>query len=223
MGARKGGLVSAGGKRETVPAGNALAGIPGDVSENLAFLARAVRYLAAERGIRQFLEIGAGLRAGDTVGEVARSAAPDSRVAYAGDDLRDTREILGAAARTLDFSRPVAIVLAAILHRIPDDDDPYQIVATLMAATAPGSYLVISHQASDIRPAAVAAAAGPAGRRNARPGTAGATARDLAQVTRFFDGLELAEPGIVQPQWWRPPVPVTQADVPLWCGVARKP
>jgi hypothetical protein len=129
MGARKGGLVSAGGKRETVPAGNARAGIPGAVSENLAFLARAVRYLAAERGIRQFLEIGAGLRAADTVGEVARSAAPDSRVAYAGDDLRDTREILGAAARTLDFSRPVAIVLPAILHRIPDDDDPYQIVA----------------------------------------------------------------------------------------------
>jgi hypothetical protein len=220
MGARKGGLVSAGGKRETVPAGNARAGIPGAVSENLAFLARAVRYLAAERGIRQFLEIGAGLRAADTVGEVARSAAPDSRVAYAGDDLRDTREILGAAARTLDFSRPVAIVLPAILHRIPDDDDPYQIVATLMAATAPGSYLVISHQASDIRPAATA---GPGGRGNVRPGTAGAAARDLAQVTRFFDGLELAEPGIVQPQWWRPPVPVTQADVPLWCGVARKP
>ena len=219
MGARKGGLVSAGGKRETVPAGNGLAGIPGDVNENLAFLARAVRYLAAERGIRQFLEIGAGLRAADTTGEVARSAAPDSRVAYAGDDPRDTREILGAAARTLDFTRPVAIVLPAILHRIPDDDDPYQIVATLMAATAPGSYLVISHQASDIRPAA---AAGP-GRGNARPGTAGGAARDLAQVTRFFDGLELAEPGIVQPQWWRPPVPVTQADVPLWCGVARKP
>jgi hypothetical protein len=220
MGARKGGLVSAGGKRETVPAGNALAGIPGDVSENLAFLARAVRYLAAERGIRQFLEIGAGLRAADTAGEIARSAAPDSRVAYAGGDLRDTREILGAAARTLDFSRPVAIVLPAILHRIPDDDDPYQIVATLMAATAPGSYLVISHQASDIRPAV---AAGPGGRGSARPGNAGAAARDLAQVTRFFDGLELAEPGMVQPQWWRPPVPVTQADVPLWCGVARKP
>src|SRR6266496_3540863 len=197
MGARKGGLVSAGGKRETVPAGNALAGIPGDVSENLAFLARAVRYLTAERGIRQFLEIGAGIRAADTAGEVAR-----------------------AAARMLDFRRPVAIVLPAILHRIPDDDDPYQIVATLMAATAPGSYRVISHQASDIRPAA---AAGPGGRGNARPGTAGGAARDLAQVTRFFDGLELAEPGIVQPQWRRPPVPVTRADVPLWCGVARKP
>src|SRR6266581_350598 len=194
MGARKGGLVSAGGKRETVPAGNALAGIPGDVSENLAFLARAVRYLAAERGIRQFLEIGPGIPAAGTVEEVARSAAPGSRVAYAGDGRWNAREILGAAARTLDLSRPVAIVLPAVAHLIPDDDDPYQIVATLMAATAPGSYLVISHLASDIRPAVMPAAG---------------TARDLARVTRFFDGLELAEPGIVQPQWWRPPVPVT--------------
>ncbi len=220
-------------------------GIRRDVRANRAFLARAVRYLAAERGIRQFLDIGAGIPTANSTHEVAQSVAPECRVVYVDNDpvvlaharalltstpqgatayidadLRNTRAILGAAAQTLDFSRPVAITLLAILHLIPDEAAPYQIVAALMAAVPPGSYLVISHPASDIRPAAVAELSG---RMNARLGPATGTPRDLAAVTRFFDGLALVEPGVLPPQWWRPPEAESEAEVALWCGVARKP
>ena len=137
---------------------------------NRAFLARAVRYLAAERGFRQFLDIGAGLPAPCNTHEVAQQAAPGCAVVYADNDplvlvyaralltarppgrcgyvdadLRDTATLLGKASRTLDFTRPAAVLLLAILHFIPDSDDPAGIVATLTSALAPGSYLVISH------------------------------------------------------------------------------
>jgi hypothetical protein len=197
---------------------------------NRAYLARAVRYLAAERGIRQFLDIGTGIPAADNTHEVAQSAAPDCRVVYVDNDpivlaharalltsqpegvtdyidavLRDTQFILDSAARTLNFSRPVAVSLLAIMHLIPDADDPYGIVATLMAAVPSGSYLVLSHPASDIRAAAVAEMAK---RVNARLGPTRGTMRDRAEVTRFFDGLELLEPGVEQPQRWHPEGPV---------------
>jgi S-adenosyl methyltransferase len=219
-------------------------GILRDVRANRAFLARAVRYLAAERGIRQFLDIGTGIPTANNTHEVAQSVAPECRVVYVDNDpvvlaharallasdargatayiyadLRDTRKILHAAARTLDFSRPVAVTLLAILHLIRDEDDPHQIVATLMAAVPPGSYLVISHPASDIRPAAVAEMSR---RMNARLGPTRGTLRDQAAVTRFFDGLALVEPGVLQPQWWRPPEATSEAEVAVWCGVARK-
>jgi len=219
-------------------------GILRDVRANRAFLARAVRYLAAERGIRQFLDIGTGIPTANNTHEVAQSVAPECRVVYVDNDpvvlvharallasdargatayidadLRDTRKILHGAARTLDFSRPVAVTLLAILHLIRDEDDPHQIVATLMAAVPPGSYLVISHPASDIRPAAVAEMSR---RMNARLGPTRGTLRDQAAVTRFFDGLALVEPGVLQPQWWRPPAATSEAEVAVWCGVARK-
>ncbi len=219
-------------------------GILRDVRANRAFLARAVRYLAAERGIRQFLDIGTGIPTANNTHEVAQSVAPECRIVYVDNDpvvlahasalltsnalgatgyidadLRDTPKVLDGAARTLDFSRPVAVTLLAILHLIPDEDHPHRIVGTLMAAVPPGSYLVISHPASDIRPAAVAEMSR---RMNARLGPVRGTLRDQAAVTRFFDGLALVEPGVLQPQWWRPPEATAEAEVAVWCGVARK-
>ena len=219
-------------------------GILTDVRANRAFLAHAVRYLAGECGVRQFLDIGTGIPTENTTHGVAQSVAPDCRVVYVDNDpvvlsharalltsdpagatdyidadLRDTREILDRAARTLDFSRPVAVTLLAILHLIPDSDDPRGIVATLMAAVPPGSYLVISHPAGDIRTAAVAEMAS---RVNARLGPTRGTMRHQAEVTRLFDGLELLDPGVVQPQLWRPAGAVADAEIGVWCGVARK-
>ena len=219
-------------------------GILTDVRANRAFLAHAVRYLAGECGIRQFLDIGTGIPTANNTHGVAQSVAPDCRVVYVDNDpvvlsharalltsdpagatdyidadLRDTREILDRAARTLDFSRPVAVTLLAILHLIPDSGDPRGIVATLMAAVPPGSYLVISHPAGDIRTVAVAEMAR---RVNARLGPTRGTMRDQAEVTRLFDGLELLDPGVVQPQLWRPAGVVPEAEIGVWCGVARK-
>jgi hypothetical protein len=215
-----------------------------DVRANRAYLARAVRYLVADCGIRQFLDIGTGIPAADNTHEVAQAAEPDSRVVYADNDpivlaharalltsqpqgatdyieadLRDTRFILDSAARTLDFSRPIAVLLLAILHLIPDEAGPYEIVATLMAAVPPGSYLVLSHPAADIRAAQVAEMAR---RVNARLGPTRGKMRDQDQVSRFFDGLALVEPGLVQPQHWHPAGPVPGAEIGVWCGVARK-
>jgi S-adenosyl methyltransferase len=214
-----------------------------DVRANRAFLARSVRYLAAECGIRQFLDVGTGIPTANNTHEVAQSVAPECRIVYVDNDpivlaharallttepegatayidadLRDTAKILAVAAATLDFSQPVAVTLLAIMHLIPDEDDPHGIVAALMAAVPPGSYLVLSHPASDIRPAAVAEMAR---RLNARlGGSTRGTMRDRSEVSRFFDGLELVEPGIVQPPQWRPAGPVSEVGV--WCGVARK-
>lgn len=216
-----------------------------DVRANRAFLARAVRYLATECGIRQFLDIGTGIPTASNTHEVAQTVAPECRIVYVDNDpvvlaharalltsepegatayidadLRGPAKILDIAARTLDLSRPVAVTLLAILHLIPDEDDPYGIVATLMAAVPPGSYLALSHPASDIRPAAVAEMAR---RMNARlGGSTRGTMRDQGEIRRFFDGLELVGPGVVQLPQWRPAGPVSAAEVAVWCGVARK-
>jgi S-adenosyl methyltransferase len=232
---------------DRVVAEQAIAANPGiltDVRANRALLARAVRYLAAECGIRQFLDIGTGIPAADNTHEVAQSVAPECRVVYADNDpvvlaharallasdpagatdyidadLRDTRRILESAARTLDFGQPVAITLLAILHLIPDADDPYQIVGTLMAAVPPGSYLALSHPAGDIRHTAVAEMSR---RMNTQLGPTRGTMRDRAGVTRFFDGLELVDPGVAQPQRWHPDGHIRDGEVAVWCGVARK-
>ena len=212
---------------------------------NRAFLARAVRFLAADRGIRQFLDVGTGLPTASNTHEVAQEAAPDARVVYVDNDpivlaharalltstpqgatayldadLRDPPAILQAAAQTLDFSQPIALMLLIILHLIPDSDDPYSIVATLVRALAPGSYLVLAHPASDIR---VAQMAEMTRRVNERMSGPKATMRDRTVITRFFDGLDLLEPGVVQPQQWRPePGALSPPLVTAWCGVAQK-
>jgi hypothetical protein len=215
-----------------------------DARANRAFLARAVGYLTRNCGVRQFLDLGTGIPAADNTHEVAQAAAPETRVVYVDNDpivllharallasdpagatdyidsdVRDTEKILAAAARTLDFSEPIAVMLVLILHLIPDADDPHGVVARLMAAMPPGSYLTLTHPASDVGTAGHEMAR----RLNERLGPTRGTLRDRQQVARFFTGLELAEPGIVQPQQWRPASPPVDADVILWSGVARKP
>ena len=220
-------------------------GIVADVRANRAFLVRAVRYLTTECGIRQFLDIGTGLPTAGNTHEVAQAVAPAARIVYVDNDpvvlsharalltsshegatayleadLRDTAAILREAARTLDFSEPTALMLLIVLHLIPDTDDPYGTVAALVRALPSGSYLVLSHPASDIRAAQMAEMTRRVNERMSGPR---ATMRDRAAVTRFFDGLELLEPGVVQPQQWRPEPGVVSPDqVTAWCGVAHK-
>ena len=217
-----------------------------DIRANRAFLNRAVRYLAAEAGIRQFLDIGTGIPTSPNVHEIVQRVAPQSRVVYADNDpivlsharallasspegatdyveadLRRPEEILRRAQQTLDFTQPVAVVLVGIFHLISDDEGPYGITARLMDATVPGSYLVVSHPASDIHAAAQAQAQK---RYNERVSTR-QTLRNRAEVTRFFDGLDLVPPGVVYVHAWRPdPGDVPPADgVSAHGGVARKP
>jgi len=218
-------------------------GLLADVRANRGFLARAVRYLAGECGIRQFLDIGTGIPTANNTHEVAQSVAPQSRIVYVDNDpvvllhakallasdpegtcdyidadLRDPEKILSAAGRTLDFSQPVAVMLIAILHLIPDADDPYGIAGRLMAAVPSGSFLALSHPASDIAAVVMSQAATRLNRLMSQR----VTLRTRQEVSRFFDGLVLAEPGIVQPPRWRPSGPEPGADISVWCGVARK-
>jgi S-adenosyl methyltransferase len=219
-------------------------GIVADVRANRAFLARAVRYLAVDCGIRQFLDIGTGLPTVSNTHEVAQQAAPESRIVYVDNDpivlqharalltsapegatdyvaadLRDVDRIAQSAAQTLDFSQPVAVMMLIVLHLIGGSDQPHDLVARLMEPLAAGSYLVISHPASDIKPAAIAEMTR---RINARMGSSRGTLRDRAEVGSFFDGLDLLPPGVVQPQQWRPDGALASAAVTAWCGVARK-
>jgi len=214
------------------------------VRANRAFLARSVRFLAAETGITQFLDIGTGLPTADSIHEVAQREAPDSRIVYADHDpvvithakallrstpqgaldyldadMRDPGTILASAAGTLDFSKPVAIMLLAVLQ-FAADGEAGAIVQRLTAACAPGSYLVISHPASDIDAERHIEMV----RRMNESMAQKVTLRDHAAVTRLFAGLELAEPGVVKASLWRPDSPA-QAATPtvLWAGVARKP
>ncbi|MFI5062363.1 MAG: SAM-dependent methyltransferase [Streptosporangiales bacterium] len=217
------------------------------VRANRAFLRRAVRYLAAEAGVRQFLDIGTGLPSADNTHEVAQAVAPESRVVYADNDpivlaharalltsspegatryldadARDTGKILTDAARLLDFRAPVAVMLVAILQLIGDDDDPYQLVAQLMQAVPSGSFLVISHVPSDMQRQASGVA--EAASRLSQLMTQRVTPRSHAQVTRFFDGLELIEPGVVPVQQWRPDSDLeAAARAGMWGGAGRKP
>jgi hypothetical protein len=214
------------------------------VRSNRAFLGRAVRFLAAEAGIRQFLDIGTGIPAADNTHEVAQRAAPDARIVYVDNDpivlaharalltsdpagatdyldadLRDTDAILAAAARTLDFTRPVAVMLIGVLHCIPDADDPRQIVARLVSAVPPGSYLAISHPAADIHPDGMAKGAALMNRSMA----GSITFRPREQVAAMFGDLGLVEPGLVSTTQWRPDPGASTRPLPGWAGVARVP
>jgi hypothetical protein len=216
--------------------------------QNRRFLASAVNYLA-EEGIRQFLDIGTGLPTADNTHEVAQRAAPSSRIVYVDHDpvvlaharalltsapggatsyidadLRDPDTILRQAAATLDFTRPVAVMLIAILHVIDDADDPYQIVRDLIAAMPPGSYLAISHLTADITATGEAGAMRSWARTLSERMPQNVVLRDRAEIARFFDGLEMVEPGIVQPDQWRTAAgPSTPSKDAIYCGVGRKP
>jgi SAM-dependent methyltransferase len=213
---------------------------------NRAFHARAVTYLAAGCGIRQFLDIGTGLPAPNATHQVAQRAAPDCAVAYADNDplvlvharalltarppgrcgyinadLRDPAAILAKASATLDLTRPVGVLLLAVLHFLPAGDDPAGIVGELVRALAPGSYLAISHLTADFAPDHVSAAVEVYNA--AVPGEV--TARSHAEVTALFGGLPLVPPGVVPVTEWRP-APAAGPGfrcADLYAGIARTP
>jgi hypothetical protein len=220
-------------------------GIVTSVRANRAFLARVVRFLTREAGIRQFLDIGTGLPAANNTHEVAQAEAPEVRVVYVDydpivllhaqalltsgvpgtidyvhADARDPGLILREASRTLDFGRPVAVMLIALMHLVVDADDPYRIVETLKAAMPSGSYLALSQVASDIEPEQMAEAA----QRYNRLAHETQRHRTHAEVSRFFEGLELVEPGVVAVSRWRPASETEAAThSAMWGGVACKP
>ena len=210
-----------------------------------AFLARAVHFLVTQAGIRQFLDIGTGLPSANNTHQVAQAAAPQTRVVYVDNDpivlnharallssspegatayidadLRDTSAILTEAAALLDFSQPVAVTLLAILHTIPDADDPQAIVAQVMEAVPPGSYLAVSHSGSDLFAQET--------RDSFRSTINGSmqqqyTPRSREQVMRFFAGLDLVPPGLVPVEEWRPEPDTDTAGVSaIYGAVARK-
>jgi O-methyltransferase involved in polyketide biosynthesis len=211
-----------------------------------AFLGRAVRYLAGEAGIRQFLDVGTGLPTAENTHEVAQRVAPESRIVYVDNDplvlvharallsssvegttdyieadLRNPDNILAQAARTLDLAQPTALLLLGVLHHIPDTAEAYSIVRQLTAALAPGSFLVINHSTSAISGEAMEDAV----RHWNQVGTPTMTLRTPEQVSAFFAGLELLAPGVVSCSRWRPelgPGGELPAEVDEFCGVAQK-
>jgi SAM-dependent methyltransferase len=212
-----------------------------------AFLRRTVHYLTAEAGIRQFLDIGTGIPTAGNVHDVAQAIAPESRVVYVDNDpvvlahsrallqrspegqlafiladLRDPEAILAdpILARTLDLTRPVGLVLIGITHHLRDNDDPRRIVATLVDALAPGSYLVLSQVTLDFDPETMRTVAAVV-EQDAVP----YVVRSYADTEPFFAGLELVEPGLVPIAAWRPDPGPRQdpRSVSAYGGVARKP
>jgi hypothetical protein len=219
------------------------------VRENRAFLGRAVRYLAEEAGIRQFLDIGTGLPSANNVHEVAQSVAPDCHVIYVDNDpivlahaealltgraeghtafiqadLREPGKILAhpTTREVLDFGRPVALILVAILHFLPDEYEPRAIVRTLIDALPSGSYLVASHVTPEFDPVGVHGLES-----SYRNGGVPAQVRPMDDFVELaFDGLEMVDPGVELVSEWRPegsgPRP-SAAEVSWYGGIARKP
>jgi hypothetical protein len=215
---------------------------------NRLFLGRAVRHLVADAGIRQFLDIGTGLPTADNTHQVAQAIAPESRVVYTDNDplvlaharalltssaegrtayidadVRDPAAILHAAelSDTLDLTRPVAVLLIAVLHLVTDDAIAYPAIRTIVDALPSGSYLAITHATGDFSPQDQVDAANATNRAH----NVDFRFRDHAEVGRFFDGLELVEPGIVPVAEWQPdggPAPSRQ-DSNIWAGLARVP
>lgn len=208
-----------------------------------AFLGRAVRYLAGEAGIRQFLDVGTGLPTADNTHEVAQSVVPESRIVYVDNDplvlvharalltstpqgatdyieadLHEPETILREAARTLDFTQPVALTLLGVLNFIIDDDQSRAIVDTLLDAVRPGSYLAIAHASNEVNPTE-AEAARRFWNENAKPPI---TFRSVRQIGAYFDRAELLEPGVVSCSRWRPgPGDAGVPEVDQFCGVGR--
>ena len=216
-----------------------------DIRANREFLGRVVRFLAGEAGIRQFLDIGTGIPSANNTHEVAQSVAPDSRIVYVDNDpivlaharalltstpegacayldadLKDTGKILQEAARTLDFSRPVAVLFIGVLHLVSDADEPLRIMGEMLEATVPGSYLALTQPAKDVNADEVAEGA----RRYNQHVKTPQTRRTYAETLRFFDGMEVVPPGLVQCQRWRPAPGAVglEENVSAYGGVARK-
>jgi O-methyltransferase involved in polyketide biosynthesis len=223
----------------------AFPGVLQSVRANRAFLARVVRHLVTEAGIRQFLDVGSGLPTANNTHEIAQEKAPESRIVYVDNDpvavlhasvmlqsapegrtdfyqadARDPGLILEKASATLDLRQPVAVLMFGVLHFLPDDEQVTAITAEFSAAVAPGSHLAISHMASDIEPETMAEFA----RNMAESGVTQGALRDRGQVAGLFAGLDLLDPGLVPVSRWRPDTEAEAAAVTaLWGGVARKP
>ena len=209
-----------------------------------AFLMRVVRYLIAEAGIRQFLDVGTGLPTQNNTHEVAQSLDPTSRVVYVDNDplvmvharallvsspegvseyvqadLREPETILAAAAQTLDFDQPIALMLLGVVNHLMDDDQAYDVVARLVAAMPAGSHLVLTHSTAEIHGELMLEVMRETTERGGTP----IRARDRGQIARFFDGIELLEPGVVSCSRWRPEGTgeAAPAEVYLFGGVGR--
>jgi hypothetical protein len=220
--------------------------------ENRAFLRRAVRYLSREAHISQFLDIGTGIPTSPNVHEIAQEIEPQARIVYVDNDpivlaharalltsapaglttyldadLRDVDAILSSPGlrQTLDLSRPVALLLIAIMHFVPDADHPYDLASRLLAALPSGSYLALSHLTGDFDAAAWEGVAAVY-----RRSGVSMQVRSRPQIEQFFAGLDLIDPGVVSLPGWRPDLGDTRqairpgdAAVSVYGGVARKP
>ena len=216
-----------------------------DIRANREFLGRVVRFLAGEAGIRQFLDIGTGIPSANNTHEVAQSVAPDCRIVYVDNDpivlaharalltstpegacayldadLKDTGKILQEAERTLDFSRPVAVLFIGVLHLVSEADEPLRIMGEMLDATVAGSYLALTQPAKDVNADQVAEGA----RRYNEHVKTPQTRRTYAETLRFFDGMEVVPPGLVQCHRWRPAPRAVglEENVSAYGGVARK-
>ncbi|KIF66796.1 methyltransferase [Streptomyces sp. AcH 505] len=224
---------------ESLPAGAAE-----QAKQNRAFMQRAVRWLATQ-GVDQYLDIGTGIPTEPNLHQIVQQVNPASQVVYTDNDpivlahaeallishpdgathyvhadVRQPQRVVDHARQLLDFSRPVALSMIGLLHFLPDEDDPYGIVSTLVAALAPGSYVALSQGASDLSPPEFT-----------RKGTAGyrdggikLAPRTREEFSRFFDGLDVVEPGIVRaPQWFRDEPVAPVEDIYLYGAVGRVP
>jgi O-methyltransferase involved in polyketide biosynthesis len=206
------------------------------------FLDRAVTYLAGEAGIRQFLDLGTGLPTAGNTHQVAQQVAPTAKIVYVDNDplvltharalltshpegvtdyidadVRDPEKILGLAAATLDFSQPIAVLMIGILGHIRDDNqpNPAQIVATFVDALPSGSYLAINDSVITAKTADAIETARKAG--------GDYNLRTVDEITAFFTGLDLVEPGVVSTPFWRPkPDDDEPKELDVYCGLARK-
>ncbi len=212
---------------------------------NRAFLRRVIRYLVGEAGIRQIIDVGAGLPTGGNTHEIALAASPQARVVYVdhdpvvlahardmlhnvpgtaviGRDLLEPEEVLAdpALRELIDFGEPVALLFLSILHFVADDDDPAGLIARLLAPFPPGSHVAISHATPDTVPEVTDVA------RAFDEATEQAHVRSRGQVSKLVAGLEIIEPGLVWPPQWRPapgePVPAKAAESYYCVVVARK-
>jgi S-adenosyl methyltransferase len=213
---------------------------------NREFLGHAARF-AAEQGIRQFVDLGSGLPSRGSTHQVARQVQPDARVVYVdsdpvvlaharallaandsgvaviGEDIRDSRRIFGSAdmRRLIDFSQPVAVLFVAILHGIPDADDPAGIVAEWVSRVVPGSYVILSHLTREGQPAEIVQKKEEVFAKSSTP----MAYRSRDEILRFFNGLELVEPGLTTVARWREESPDAQLDAAgswVLAGVGRK-
>jgi O-methyltransferase involved in polyketide biosynthesis len=211
-----------------------------------AFMGRAIRYLAAEEGVRQFLDVGTGLPTFESTHEIAQQVAPESRIVYVDNDpvvllhaetllvsapegatdyidadMREPQRVIQAAAKTLDFSRPVAILFMGVLGHVTDDDEAVSLVRRLLDAVPSGSYLVLSDGTNVVHGDQGEAAQEEYNESGAEP----YALRSPEQIARFFDGLQLVEPGLVSVTRWRPDPNAfgLPPEVDALGGVGRKP